>query len=197
MSTSPVNLLYADDLLIVSESKSGLQHSLDKLHNYCKNWKLDLNIKKTKIVIFSKSLQKEQTQFMFGDKHLQIADTCSYLGIKLTAKTSFSEAIKLLKEKASKATFLLNSSLYTGITFQPDLPLKVFDNTIRPILTYGCEIWCIEYIKSLSKLHKIDKAPFEMVNNHFCKRIMGLPRKVSNFGVKAELGRNPLSVCKL
>ena len=31
-----------------------------------------------------------------------------------------------------------------------------------------------------------------MVNNQFCKRIMGLPRKVSNFGVKAELGRNPL-----
>ena len=153
-------------------------------------WKLDLNIEKTKIVIFSKSKKKESTRFMFGGDTLKISDTYSYLGIKLNTKATFQEAIKLLKEKGGKAMFLLTSSLYTGVTFQPDLPLKIFDNTVRPILTYGCEVWCGEYVKSLAKITSIDKAHFESVNNRFCKRIMGLPKQASNFGVKAELGRN-------
>jgi hypothetical protein len=41
-------LLFADDLLILSETKEGLQHSLNNLSNYCDNWQLDINVNKTK-----------------------------------------------------------------------------------------------------------------------------------------------------
>jgi hypothetical protein len=33
-------LLYADDFVLLSESKSGLQSSLNILGTYCSNWKL-------------------------------------------------------------------------------------------------------------------------------------------------------------
>jgi hypothetical protein len=33
-------LLYADDFVLLSESKSGLQFSLNILGTYCSNWKL-------------------------------------------------------------------------------------------------------------------------------------------------------------
>ena len=33
-------LLYADDFVLLSESKSGLQFSLNILSTYCSNWKL-------------------------------------------------------------------------------------------------------------------------------------------------------------
>ena len=60
--TDPVNLearsfnhlLFADDLLLFSESSSGLQNCLDKLYDYCEQWKLKINFSKTKIIIFSK-----------------------------------------------------------------------------------------------------------------------------------------------
>ena len=185
-------LLYADDLLILSETKDGLQHSLDKLYKYCHMWKLQINIQKTKVVIFTTNKKKEVANFKFGDDSLTISDTYSYLGLKLTKKGSFQEAVNLLKEKGSKAMYSMKSTLYTGITFQPDLPLKIFDNTIRPILVYGCEVWCTEYLKLLSKPLEIDKTPFENINNKFCKSIMGLPRQASNFGIKAELGRNTI-----
>jgi hypothetical protein len=41
-------LLFADDLLILSETKKGLQHSLNNLSNYCDNWQLAINVNKTK-----------------------------------------------------------------------------------------------------------------------------------------------------
>ena len=36
-------LLYADDLVLLSESESGLLSCLDKLNVYSKKWKLDIN----------------------------------------------------------------------------------------------------------------------------------------------------------
>jgi len=42
-------LMYADDLVLLSNSSSGMQNLLDKLNTYCLDWRLSLNFKKTKI----------------------------------------------------------------------------------------------------------------------------------------------------
>ena len=47
-------LLFADDVVIISDSKEGLQSSLSQLESYCKKWKLTVNVSKTKVVIFQK-----------------------------------------------------------------------------------------------------------------------------------------------
>ena len=47
-------LLYADDIILFSKSAEGLQKSLDVLAEYCDRWKLLVNAKKTKILIFRK-----------------------------------------------------------------------------------------------------------------------------------------------
>ena len=47
-------LLFADDAVLVSETREGLQRSLDNLHEYCIKWNLNVNIEKTKIVVFRK-----------------------------------------------------------------------------------------------------------------------------------------------
>ena len=41
-------LLYADDIVLMSESQQGLQRSLDLLAAYCKGWQLVVNVKKNK-----------------------------------------------------------------------------------------------------------------------------------------------------
>ena len=52
-------LLYAYDLLLMSNSENGLQQCLNKLHFYHSNkWKLKVNLKKTKLVVFDKSGRK-------------------------------------------------------------------------------------------------------------------------------------------
>ena len=43
-----VSLVYADDIVIFSNTMEGLQRGLDVLAGYCKKWKLTINTEKTK-----------------------------------------------------------------------------------------------------------------------------------------------------
>jgi hypothetical protein len=55
-SLKPIScLLYADDIILLSESAKGLQKSLDILKTYCDKWNLKINIGKTKVIVFNKS----------------------------------------------------------------------------------------------------------------------------------------------
>ena len=45
-------LLYADDLILMSESASGLQKQLDALASFCEQRLLTVNLSKTKEVVF-------------------------------------------------------------------------------------------------------------------------------------------------
>ena len=55
-------LLNADDTVLMSESPNGLQSALNVYNDYCKEWKLTVNINKSKVVIFSKG---RQTNYSF------------------------------------------------------------------------------------------------------------------------------------
>ena len=49
LNTSLVNcLMYADDLVLMSHTEIGLQGLIDKLSDYCKRWKMKVNIEKKK-----------------------------------------------------------------------------------------------------------------------------------------------------
>ena len=47
-------LLWADDLVLTSKNKKGLQEQIDILEGYLNNWKLKVNTGKTKAIIFNK-----------------------------------------------------------------------------------------------------------------------------------------------
>ena len=54
--TEPLShLLCADNLAIISTTEPGLKSSLSKLGSYCTLWQLEVNIKKSKVVIFNRS----------------------------------------------------------------------------------------------------------------------------------------------
>ncbi len=156
-------LLYADDLLILSEMAQGLQNELNKLNIYCKTCRLKLNIKKTKVVIFSNRRKVEGQNFTFGPEKIAIVDSYTYLGITFTKNGNLKEAVTTLCDKAKKGMFSLCSSMYTGITISLSLPIKICVSTIRPILAYGCEVWSAEFPKLLLKPKLLNKAPFEIL----------------------------------
>lgn len=54
-------LLYADDLLLLSESAETLQLMVNRLTDYCVKWGLVINTDKTKVMVFSRSNRSEVT----------------------------------------------------------------------------------------------------------------------------------------
>ena len=52
-------LLYADDTIVMAEKPEDLQMALNAVGNYCEQWKLQVNVNKTKIIKFSKRKSKK------------------------------------------------------------------------------------------------------------------------------------------
>ena len=65
--------MFADDLVILSETPVGLQNCLNKLENYIKKWKLEINLKKTKIMIFQNPGKRPEATFYLGEKQVEVA----------------------------------------------------------------------------------------------------------------------------
>ena len=58
-------LLYADDTVLFGKTKDDLQQSLNIFENYCEEWKLTVNISKTKVLIFSGGRYSKNYNFYF------------------------------------------------------------------------------------------------------------------------------------
>jgi predicted DNA-binding ArsR family transcriptional regulator len=183
-------LLYADDLLLLSESKEGLQSCLDSLKANCDRWKLKVNLNKTKIMIFSKGHKSfKKFHFFYNNLEIEIVEKYKYLGIIIYFNGNFKHAAEHLYNQSLKALFSLHSKIFGFNNIDHRLKLKLFDMFIRPICTYGSEIWISDFILKDSC---IDKLPFEKIHNKFCKNILGVHKKSSNFAAKCELGRPPV-----
>ena len=191
-------LMYADDLIIMSDSSNGLQTALNNLHAYCLKWKLCVNIDKTKIMIFNRGGHiLNSFPFSYGHVPLQICNEYSYLGIMFTPSGSFTKAINILKEKANKVFFKIRENLYSSSC---KCSLKLFHTPIKPILTYGCEIWAPYLLKGLKDENFIDicdKPSSENIHVKVCKLILGVHRKATNNAVRGELGSYPLLISML
>ena len=80
LTNTNINILvYADDMLILSKSEWGLKRSLLILEAYCKKWRLVINTKITKIMIFNNRTPTDLS-FKIDGKQLDIANKYRYLG---------------------------------------------------------------------------------------------------------------------
>ena len=58
-------LLFADDLVLLSPTKDGLQQYLDVLHRFCQTWALTVHLSKTKIMVFQKRSSRQHHKYKF------------------------------------------------------------------------------------------------------------------------------------
>ena len=182
-------LMYADDLILLSDTKEGLQKQIDKMGFYCDEWKLDVNIKKTKIMIFNRGNNLIKNEFRYKDVVLQNVKQFKYLGFSISAKNcSFSPTIDDLSLKANRAIFALNNKIKIS-KLPRRLALKLFNSQITPILLYGSEVWgpYMNYDYLSWELSKIER-----VQTQFLKRMLGCNIQTSNIMTRGEVGIRPL-----
>ena len=75
-------LAYADDIVLLASSESELQCMLDKVDEWCKNWRVSINIDKTKVMHFHQKRCKITDHiFTIGGSSLELVNKYKYLGI--------------------------------------------------------------------------------------------------------------------
>lgn len=186
-------LLYADDLLLISHTAEGLQDCLNKLSQYCKNWFLDINHSKTKVVIFQKKTRKstiEKYNFLVNNKQIEIVKDYTYLGVNFSSNGSFANHKEKLKEKTRRSIFATRR--YLDFSKLPTkICNKIFDALFLPILTYSSEVWGA-YDRNDNSTW--EKDTIEKTHIYFCKLYLGVNKRSPNVATRNELGRLPLKL---
>ena len=116
-------LMYADDIILVSRSKAGLQNALNVCYEYFEKWELEVNITKTKVMIFNTN--RDVCQFKYRENVLEIVSKYKYLGLVMCRYGSFKLAASELLVKAKKAYGALYQQLNVYNGAKPSILLKL------------------------------------------------------------------------
>ena len=85
-----------------------VSNSLDGLHNYSSEWRLDVNFQKTKVIVCSwLKLPSDKYYFYYGLNSIEITENYKYLGVIFNHNGRFQLAASSLTDKAKKAYFAL------------------------------------------------------------------------------------------
>ena len=129
-----------------------------------------------------RSFRSNNKIFTLDGSVAEILKEFKYLGVLFTQNGWFVQNTKKLSDLARKAMYLLRRrkvDLHLPIERQ----LNLFDQTIVPILLYGCEFYGFENIYLMEKNH-LD----------FLKSILKLKKSTPNVMVYGEFGRYPLEI---
>ena len=192
-------LLYADDLVLMSESQSGLQNALDTLESFTQDWHLKANFTKTKCLTFTRGRKSNPTPHWYlGTTKLQNCPSYCYLGTVFSESGSLNLAADALKNKAKSAMFSLLKSLYKYKSCNVDTLIDLFDKMVAPIAVYNSEVWgisCIPNNKNFStwlEFDNISKLPVEKLHIQFMKMVLGVHSRTNNWATLSEVGRYPI-----
>ena len=198
------HLLYADDLVLISTSKNGLNNCLAKLSEFCGKWDLELNYKKSEVVIFNPSgrlLSGYLSQFCYRGKPLKVVKSYCYLGIEFFCSGTFRIGRMNIMEKARKAMSPL-MSIIPNFQISCAKSMDLFNSFIKPIALYNSENMTHLTLHQIQAIEKnkttlweyMSKSEMNILHQKFLKYILGVRRNCSNMATLGELGEYPLHI---
>ena len=182
------SLLYADDIVLLASSASELQAMIDVVDNYCKEWRLSINLGKSKVMIVApngaavaegdRAQDAAPPEFTFRGEPLEIVDQYKYLGVIMTNKLLWDQHISKLVVKGKEALHGIRRLLS-----QRQLPMKIkrlaLTSVVRAKLEYASQIW---YCNSAQ-----EKA-LESIQHQGCVWILRANAKSSRLALRTILG---------
>ena len=177
-------LLYADDLILMSESAAGLQKQLDALASFCEARQLTVNLSKTKVVVFEHR-QSDVPDFVLNGAVVERVESYKYLGFVVHATKAMTFGTSFLVAAARKAMFAMRRRCALLGIRDPAMQCKLFDTLVLPILSYACEVWAVNT--------NVGEAA-EVLHRSFLKHLLGVRICTANEIALAEFGRFPLQV---
>ena len=179
-------LIWADDILILSESEKGLQSKLNKLEIFCANNKLSVNTDKTECMIFNKTGRLMNRKFLFNGIPLNNVRKYKYLGFLVTPSGEIRSGLEDLRIRALKALMIIKKALGTHFQHNIQNSIHLYNYMVRPILLYASDFWgCLKHPKN---------SPIERLHNMFCKQLLGVQKQTNTIGVLLELGMVPITL---
>jgi len=137
------NLRYADDVAFITDEESKLQDILDKPQEVCSQYKMDINVKKTKVMVISKKGGEKCNVVISGGLLGQVADY-KYLGSWTTEDRRCENEVKTRIAMAKEA-FWHHKELMRG-NLKISTKKRILECYVFSVLRYACESWTLNKI---------------------------------------------------
>lgn len=144
------NLMYADDVNLISRDPTLMQQLLECLSLFCYIFGMEVNLDphKTCCVVFRKPGTALPATFQTGHRTLTyrgqpivIKQCYTYLGMWLHETKSSVVCADVLADKGRNAMHALVSRLRQHNISQFDMRCRMFDVLVEPVLSYGAQVW--------------------------------------------------------
>ena len=176
-------LLFADDLVLLADTESGLQRALSGFEAACNIAGMKISTTKTEILHLSRN--PNQCSLHSSGVPLKQVERFKYLGVSFTSNGRQDEEIDIRAGKASAVMRALQYSVVLKRELSKKAKLSVFKTIFVPILTYGHESWVMtEKVRSQVQASEM----------RFLRRIEGvtLLDKVRSSEIRKSLNVDPL-----
>ncbi|GFS13080.1 endonuclease-reverse transcriptase [Elysia marginata] len=158
------NLRYADDIVLIAENAKDLKRLLDIVREESQKRGLQLNSKKTIIMVVSWKETPPNINIYINDTKLQQGDQFKYLGALISSDGRDTSEISS-RIAQSKTVFKQMKNILTNLHMSNETRKKVLECYIKPILMYGCETW----------ISKQTQGRLEATEMWFLRRMMRIP----------------------
>ena len=128
-------IFFADDIVLLSPSRSGLQKLLNVCVDYCRKFCLNFNVKKSKVMIVGKRLNANHvTPLTLEGSPLEFVTEYKYLGVVLCGGKSLSFSASATIRSFHRAA---NSILYSRVKPDKTVLMRLLYAQCVPIITYA------------------------------------------------------------
>ena len=153
---------YADDSLLLSNTRTGLQNMINLAFEYGRRWRFVFSSSKTKCITFGETKYQNRNNrskrtWWLGNVIVQEIDHFVYLGTKLCA---YGQTKERTKDMCNKGYACLGSLCSVGINkngLSPRTCSSLWSRASIPAFLYGCETWGKISKQEYSDLEKVNK----------------------------------------
>ena len=140
------DLLWVDDVALMSFDENELQDMLDITYHTAKKYRIEFGKEKSQILVIGTEKQREKTEeriFKLGDMSLDRTQTYNYLGETINEKGDISDHTKKIRGKVEAAfqTIQLIAGDDNFNKLEMETIWKLVETCIIPIATYASETW--------------------------------------------------------
>src|SRR5207248_1510472 len=135
------NLRFADDAVLIADKRKKLQMMLNRLNETCKDYGMEINVKKTKVMVLGRKEEqgKRHRAVRLGEVPLEQVTRFKYLGSWITDDAKSEVDIKARIGIAKAALWQNKELMKRNIRFSTKI--KVLNCYVFSIFNYGCECW--------------------------------------------------------
>ena len=130
-------LLFADDLVLLSSTESGLQRALNSFADACTITGMKISMTKTEVLHLSRN--PDQCVLQANGATLKQVEKFKYRGVAFTSDGRQNEVLNTRIGKASAVMPVLHYSVVLKQELSKKAKLSIFKAVFVPILTYGHE----------------------------------------------------------